>query len=169
MSVPQCGIDLIREFEGYAKRLPDGRAKAYPDPIKGWEVPTIGYGTTRYPSGAPVQRGDIITHEQALEALVDHIERLCRPSLERIPTWGRMSEHQRGALYSFAYNLGAGFYRAANFASISRVCDSPAQWANRAWVEEQFVKYRNPGTPAEAGLRRRRIAEAALFCKPVKE
>ncbi len=28
------------------------------------------------------------------------------------------------------------------------------------------MKYRNPGTSAENGLRRRRLAEASLFCTP---
>ena len=49
--IPRSGLDLIKEFEGYARKLPDGRAQAYPDPIYGWEVATIGYGTTKYPNG----------------------------------------------------------------------------------------------------------------------
>ncbi len=75
-----------------------------------------------------------------------------------------MTPNQQGAMYSFAYNLGAGFYRAPNFESITRVCDSPAQWHDLPWIKAQFVKYRNPGTSVEAGLRLRREAEAELFC-----
>jgi peptidoglycan hydrolase-like protein with peptidoglycan-binding domain len=51
-SIPKCAIDLIKEFEGYHKELNDGtdRVRAYEDPGFGWEVTTIGYGTTRYPN-----------------------------------------------------------------------------------------------------------------------
>jgi len=162
--IPQVGVDLIKEFEGYHEKLPDGRAKAYPDAIHGWGVPTIGYGTTFYTDGRKVKQGDIITHAEAEEYLIDNIDKSFRPSLERIPTWGQMNDNQRAAIYSFAYNLGADFYGAPGFTSITLVCDSPQRWNEKAWVKEQFVKYRNPGTPAEAGLRRRREAEADLFC-----
>jgi len=166
-SVPAAGIQLIKTFEGYAEKLPDGRAKAYPDAIYGWEVPTVGYGTTKYPNGKKVQQGDIITHTQAEEYLLAEIEHSCKRKLEAIPTWAKMNENQRSALYSFAYNLGSAFYSGSNFASITRVCDFTDKWPDKAWIAEQFIKYRNPGTPAEAGLRRRRLAEANLFCEPI--
>lgn len=155
--VPERGLDLIREFEGFDPN-------AYPDPIYGWEVPTIGYGTTVYPDGRKVRQGDTCTREQANQYLIDHVVKTCSPVLEKIPTWGQMNENQRGAIYSFAYNLGAHFYGGEGFTSISLVCDSPGRWDDRPWVQEQFVKYRNPGSNAEAGLLRRRRAEAELFC-----
>ncbi|RZM74420.1 lysozyme [Leptolyngbya iicbica] len=161
--IPRAAIDIIKEFEGYAERLPDGRARAYADPIHGWAVPTIGYGTTKYPDGRKVKQGDIITREQAEEYLIDHIEKETRAPMERIPTWSQMNDNQRSAIYSFAYNLGSGFYRGSGFKSITAVCDSPQRWKDRAWITEQFSKYRNPGTSAEAGLLRRRKAEADLF------
>ncbi|MEM9903460.1 MAG: D-Ala-D-Ala carboxypeptidase family metallohydrolase [Cyanobacteria bacterium P01_D01_bin.44] len=166
-AIPRVGIELIKEFEGYAQALPDGRAKAYADPLRGWEVPTIGYGTTRYPNGVKVRQGDVITKRQAEDYLIHHVEKTCRGPLEKIPTWGRMNVNQRGAMYSFAYNLGSGFYRGNNFESITRVCDSPDRWKDHRWIAAQFVKYRNPGTSVEEGLRRRRLAEADLFCRPV--
>ena len=107
--VPEEGLALIRTFEGYAKARPDGSAEAYADPIAGWQLPTIGYGTTRYPDGQRVRQGDVITRAQAEAYLKDDVERQCRPSLERIPTWGQMNNHQRSAPYSFAYNPGPGF------------------------------------------------------------
>ena len=166
-SIPQPGIDLIKEFEGYAERLGDGRARAYPDPIHSWDVATIGYGTTKYPDGRRVKKGDIVTPVEAEEYLIWDVDHLSRPALEQIPTWGQMNDHQRSAIFSFAYNLGAYFYGGSNFQSITRVCNSPHRWDDHEWVKEQFVKYRNPGTAAEAGLRRRRIAEAKLFCTPL--
>lgn len=163
-NIPSAGVELIKQFEGYEKQLPDGRAEAYADPIYGWEVPTIGYGTTVYPDGSKVQPGDIITRQQAEEYLINHIEHSTKADMESIPTWAMMNENQRSALYSFAYNLGSGFYGNDNFQSITRVCDATDRWNDKAWITEQFVKYRNPGTAAEAGLRRRREAEADLFC-----
>jgi GH24 family phage-related lysozyme (muramidase) len=165
--VPQCAIDLIKKFEGYAKQLSDGGVKAYPNPKVGWALPTIGWGTTRYPDGSRVKRGDVITDEEAQECLMAEVDRDCRPALEKIPTWEKMNDNQRGALYSFAYNLGAHFYRGANFQSITKVCDSPDLWGDSDWIRDQFIKYRNPGTSVEEGLRRRREAEAELFCTPI--
>ena len=150
--VPQCGIDLIKRFESYGKKLPDGRAEAYADPKVGWNLPTIGWGTTKYPNGSKVQKGDIVTPERAEQCLAWEIDKICRPELERIPTWEQMNDNQRGALYSFAYNLGAKFYGGADFQSITQVCDSPERWNDQDWIEEQFVKYRNPGTSGEVGL-----------------
>lgn len=163
-AIPNAGIELIKTFEGYGQAIPGDRAKAYADPIKGWAVPTIGYGTTAYPDGSKVKWGDIITRDEAERYLVDHIEHSTRPFLEKIPTWGQMNSNQRAAIYSFAYNLGAAFYGRSDFQSITRLCDSPERWTDKTWVKEQFVKYRNPGSAAEAGLRRRREAEADLFC-----
>ena len=165
--IPQSGIDLIKTFEGYATKLADGRAAAYPDPNDGWDLPTIGYGTTRYANGNAVRQGDIISEAEAERHLSWEVTQRCQPALEKIPTWHQMNDNQKGALYSFAYNLGAQFYGSADFQSITKLCDSPTQWGNQDWIQEQFVKYRNPGTPVEAGLLKRRQAEAQLFCQPV--
>ena len=165
--IPKCAIDLICKFEGYHNKLEDGRAQAYADPRVGWEVPTIGWGTTRYPDGSKVRQGDVITPEFARQCLLHEMEQTCRKKLEAIPTWLSMNDNQRGALYSFAYNLGANFYKRSGFASITRVVDSPERWEDVGWITAQFEKYRNPGTKVEEGLRRRRLAEATLFCTPV--
>ena len=49
--IPQSGLNLIKKFEGYHEKLPDGRAQAYPDPIYGWEVPTIRIFSSSIPNG----------------------------------------------------------------------------------------------------------------------
>jgi GH24 family phage-related lysozyme (muramidase)/uncharacterized membrane protein YeaQ/YmgE (transglycosylase-associated protein family) len=161
--IPPAAIDLIKKYEGFEEN-------AYPDPIPevGWKVPTIGYGTTFYPDGRKVQRGDKVTRGQAEEYLVTNIEKNFRPALLKIPTWTRMNQNQQAALYSFAYNLGADFYRNDGFDSMTRVCDSPERWNDRPWITDQFVKYCNPNDPSVTeGLKRRRREEADLFCKPV--
>jgi GH24 family phage-related lysozyme (muramidase) len=168
--VPQCGIDLIKESEGYHEKLNDGtdRVRAYPDPALKWEVPTIGYGTTKYSNGQVVKQGDIITRQEAEAHFVWEVEQKCRIALEKIPTWEQMNENQRGALYSFAYNLGANFYRRSGFDSITMVCNSPDRWSDSAWIAEQFGKYITSNRQVLAGLVTRRKEEAKLFCKPVQ-
>ncbi|NEQ54273.1 MAG: lysozyme [Leptolyngbya sp. SIO3F4] len=166
--VPQAAIDLIKRFEGYERKLNDGtdRVKAYPDPgPRGWSLPTIGYGTTYYPDGRQVQQNDIITREESERFLIHEVEEKCRLALETIPTWGQMNPNQRAALYSFAYNLGAGFYGSQGFQSITAVCDSPRKWNDKQWVAEQFGKYVRSNNEVLPGLVRRRAAEAQLFCK----
>jgi GH24 family phage-related lysozyme (muramidase) len=167
-NIPQCGIDLIKRFEGLHKIRKDGLIEAYADPSLGWLLPTIGFGTTCFPHGTPVKRGDTVTREQAECFLLWHVERVCMPHLERIPTWPIMNEHQRGALTSFSYNLG-DFYKRDGFESITRVCESPGRWGDREWVVEQFGKYVKSGGKMMAGLVVRRAAEAELFCRPMGE
>ena len=157
MSAVPAAVELIKQVEGF-------RADAYPDPISHWSLPTIGYGTTIYPDGSRVQQGDMIAEEMACECLAEHLDKSCTPALRKIPTWAAMNANQQCALYSFAYNLGSGFYKGANFTSITKVCDSPAQWSDTAWVVEQFGKYTNHQL---AGLVRRRKIEAMLFCRHV--
>ncbi len=168
-SIPQCAIALIKKIEGYHEELKDGtdRVRAYKDPGLGWARPTIGYGTTYYPNGKQVKREDVISRKQAEEYLQWEVEKKCKVELEKIPTWRRMNDNQRGALYSFAYNLGAYFYRGADFQSITSVCDSPNRWADKQWIEDQFVKYNRCNGRVFDGLIIRRKAEAKLFCTPV--
>jgi GH24 family phage-related lysozyme (muramidase) len=80
-------------------------------------------------------------------------------SLCKIPFWAEMSDGQRGALLSFAYNLGAGFYGGSNFNTISKRLKEK-DWEN---VPDALFMYRNPGSHVEAGLARRRKAEGELW------
>lgn len=165
--IPKAAIDIISEFEGCHEAINvDGETKyrAYADPLHGWNVGTIGIGTTKYEDGSSVKQGDVISRKRAEELLMYELEEKCKPQMEKIPNWKHMNDNQRSALYSFAYNLGAYFYKGRNFKSITKVCDYRDKWNNEEWVTAQFIKYRNPGSNVEAGLKRRRIAEAKLFC-----
>jgi len=72
-----------------------------------------------------------------------------------------MTDNQKGALLSFAYNLGAGFYGSSDFNTITRVLK------NKEWVKvpDALYLYRNPGSNVELGLSRRRMAEGNLWKK----
>lgn len=143
---------LIKEFEGC-------HLSAYPDPLSGGDPWTIGYGTTRYAGGNPVKRGDKITVIEADMMLSREIDRIADKLRTSVPGWKEMTDEQKSALVSFAYNLGSGFYGAAGFETISR-CLREKDWAG---VPSALELYRNPGTNVEAGLLRRRKAEGKLW------
>ena len=120
---------------------------------------TIGWGSTKDFNGQPFNIGKKITQEYADRLLVFDIENRFLPSLQKIPYWSEMNDNQRGALLSFAYNLGAGFYGGSNFNTITKVLK------NKEWdkVPDALYLYRNPGSNVEAGLARRRKAEGELW------
>ena len=141
---------LIREFEGFSD-------VAYICPAG---VPTIGWGTTRWPDGAAVKIGDTITRDAADGLLDNMLETQVVPALAKtIPGWKTLPAHRQNALISFAYNVGWGFYGATGFETISKCLRESDYDA----VPAALMLYINPGTPAEAGLRRRREAEAKLW------
>lgn len=147
-------MDLIKEFEGC-------HLKAYPDPLTGREPITIGWGSTKRPDGSSFMLGQVITQQQADDYLMYDIENRLLPTLQKIPYWSEMNDNQRGALLSFAYNLGAGFYGGSNFNTITRVLK------NKDWdkVPDALYLYHNPGSDVEIGLKRRRVAEGNLWKK----
>ena len=146
------GIKLIREFEGC-------HLNAYPDPLTGGLPITIGWGSTKDFDGKYFQLGRKITQEYADSLLIFDLKKRFLPPLQRIPYWSEMNDNQKGALLSFAYNLGAHFYDSSNFNTITRVLK------NKEWdkVPDALYLYRNPGTNVEAGLLRRRNAEGKLW------
>ena len=152
--VPMMGIKLIKEFEGC-------RLNAYPDPLSGGLPITIGWGCTRKKDGSAFHMGDTITQAEADELLIDECKKHFLPALRKIPHWGEMSDGKRGALLSFAYNLGAGFYGGDNFNTITK------RLKNKEWdqVPDALYMYRNPGSNVEAGLARRRKAEGEAWKK----
>ena len=153
--IPEPGIKLIKEFEGC-------HLKAYYDPLTNSLPITIGWGSTRRKDGSRFMIGNIITQEEADDLLYFQLRREFLPALQKIPYWSEMNDNQHGALLSFAYNLGAGFYGHPNFNTITRVLK------NKEWdkVPKTLEIYRNPGTSVEAGLLRRRRAEGKLWSTP---
>ena len=147
-------IKLIKEFEGC-------HLTAYADPLHGWNVATIGWGTTRYPDGRKVSQGDILTAGEADRLLQQEIDTIAKRLSTTIPHWSEMRLTQQSALISFAYNLGSGFYGSTGFETIS------ARLRDKSWsdVPAALKLYRNPGTAVEAGLLRRREAEGAIWAQ----
>jgi lysozyme len=150
--LPEPGIKLIKEFEGC-------HLKAYYDPLTGGLPITIGWGSTRRKDGSRFMIGNTITQDEADDLLYFQLRREFMPALQKIPFWSEMNENQRGALLSFAYNLGANFYGSSGFSTISRVLREK-KWSE---VPAALELYRNPGTKVEAGLLRRRKSEGAIW------
>jgi len=147
-----ASLKLIKTFEGC-------HLTSYPDPLSGGDPWTIGYGTTRYPGGRRVSRGDKITVIEADMFVRTEIDQIAKKLSETVPHWSAMTDGQQSALISFAYNLGTGFYGSGGFETISK------RLRERDWdaVPDAMLLYRNPGTNVEAGLKRRRIAEGNLW------
>jgi lysozyme len=103
--------------------------------------------------------GQFITQQQADEYLMYDVQYRFLPELRKIPYWSEMNDNQRGALLSFAYNLGAGFYGGSGFTTITR----NLREKNWSAIPKTLEMYRNPGSNVEAGLLRRRRAEGALW------
>lgn len=155
--VSLAGVELIKQFEGFY-------ANAYRDPLSGGLPITIGWGSTRKEDGSRFNLGETITRAEAERLLILQLRNSYLPPMaSSIPTWNEMNINQQGAIMSFGYNLGAHFYGRSSFATISRVLRNKAQW--RTAIRSALILYRNPGTNVEAGLRRRRNAEADLFLR----
>ncbi|MHC5779315.1 lysozyme [Nostoc sp.] len=159
MTLPKSGVDLIKEFEGC-------NLHAYPDPRTGGKPITIGWGATEKPCGGNWQLGETITESVADSMLIMQLERDYLPPLQKIPAWNDLTENQKGAVLSFAYNLGSNFYLASGFTSISTLLKNPERWKDVKEVTRVFSLYCNPGSNVEAGLRRRRVAESKLWLTP---
>ncbi len=152
--LPQPGVDLLKQFEGC-------KLAAYVDPGTGGKPITIGWGSTRRQDGSEWYLGDRITQQQADYLLEWQLLRDYLPPCTKIPAWDEFNDNQKGALLSFAYNLGVNFYGAKNFETITRVLRERSYGE----IRKALLLYRNPGSNVEAGLKRRRIAEADLWEK----
>ena len=149
--VPKQALDLICEFEGYVPTVYDD----------GIGVATIGFGSTFYEDGRKVAWGDpAITEPQARRMM----ESICEKDFwyvieSTIPYWEEMTNGQRSALCSFAYNNGANFYGSPGYNTISTAL------RNHAWDEVPAALRLcvNPGSAVEAGLKRRREAEIEVW------
>ena len=147
MQVSDAGIELIKSFEGF-------RANAYPDPKSGGDPWTVGYGTTKFPSGRPVKKGDYVTPAQAEMYLREDVKKFASSvdALVTVP----LKQCQYDALVSFVYNLGAINFRKSTLLKKLNAKDYKG-------AADEFLRWVSPGSSVEAGLRRRRTAERAMF------
>ncbi len=147
--VSAAGIALIREFEGCARKRPDGLVEAYPDPGSGGAPWTIGWGST----GKGVMPDSVWTQQQCDDRLASDLRRFAadvRDALAGAPT----TQAQFDALVSFHYNTGA--IRRATLTRMHRDGDYRG-------VLAEFARWNRAGGRVMKGLVRRRAAEAKLY------
>ncbi|KHK92467.1 lysozyme [Novosphingobium malaysiense] len=145
-----AGKALIRKWEGCARRRPDGRFEAYPDPGSADGKPwTIGWGST----GPDIRKGMIWTQAECDARfdrdIVRHVEEVAA-ALGDAAT----SQNQFDALVSFHYNTGAiGRATLTRLHKAGRFAEAQAEFGK--WIY-------NDGKPMD-GLKARRAEEAALY------
>ncbi|MCR5196170.1 MAG: lysozyme [Pseudobutyrivibrio sp.] len=131
------GLDLIKQFEGC-------RLNAYQDVVGVW---TIGYGHTH--GVTPGMKIDQAEAERLLcEDVQSFADAVDNPKNVAIP----LSDEQRDALISFAYNTGVG--------NLKKLCNG----RNASQIAEAMLHYNKAGGKEVKGLTRRRQAEHDLFC-----
>jgi lysozyme len=152
MKLSEAGLRLITSFEGYHRKLADGSAAAYLCPAN---VPTIGWGTTFYPNGAPVRLGDVRSKalcdsykENDVKKFSDAVN-----SLVKVP----LTQSMFDALVSFAYNTGAYAFETSTLLRLLNAKD----YAGAAGQFERWNK--GSGGQVLSGLVRRRDAEEKMF------
>ncbi len=146
MKTSQVGIELISSFE-------DTKLQAYDDGVGVW---TIGIGTTIYPNGNKVKKGDKCTLEQAKEYFAHDLKRFEASinNLVKVP----LSQNQFDALVSLTYNIGQTAF--GNSTLLKKLNAKDYQGA-----ADQFLRWNKGGGKVMKGLVRRREAERALFLK----
>ena len=145
MQVSAAGITLICSFEGL-------RLNAYDD---GGGVWTIGYGTTIYPNGIKVKRGDACTREQAKAYMASDLKSFeAAVNKVKVP----LNQNQYDALVSLTYNIGVNAF--ANSTLLKKLNASDYKGA-----AAQFDVWNKVKGKVVQGLVNRRAKERKLFEK----
>ncbi|WP_446324395.1 lysozyme [Acinetobacter sp. 1207_04] len=145
-SVSTSGMALICGFEGL-------KLKAYDDGVGVW---TIGFGTTIYPNGIKVRKGDICTEVQAKAYMAHDLKKFesAVNSAVTVP----INQNQFDALVSLAYNIGTGAFKESTL--LQKLNESDYKSASA-----QFVVWNKGGGKVMPGLMNRRAVERKLFEK----
>ena len=144
MVVSLFGVDLICGFEG--KRL-----AAYDDGVGVW---TIGFGTTVYPNGIKVMKGDTCTEAQAKTYMAHDLKKF-EATVNKAVTV-QLNQNQFDALLSLAYNIGASAFSQSTLVKKLNANDIRG-------AADQFDVWVNAGGKRMQGLVNRRAREKALF------
>ncbi|CAM3022951.1 lysozyme [Acinetobacter celticus] len=146
MVVSLFGIDLICGFEGL-------RLKAYDDGVGVW---TIGFGTTVYPNGIRVKKGDTCTEAQAKAYMVYDLKKF--ESAVNNAVTVPLNQNQFDALVSLTYNIGPSAFSKSTLVKKFNAGDIRG-------AAEQFDVWVNAGGKRMQGLVNRRAKEKEVFLK----
>ena len=146
MVVSLFGIDLICGFEGL-------RLKAYDDGVGVW---TIGFGTTVYPNGIRVKKGDTCTEAQAKAYMVYDLKKF--ESAVNNAVTVPLNQNQFDALVSLTYNIGPSAFSKSTLVKKLNAGDIRG-------ASDQFDVWVNAGGKRMQGLVNRRAKEKEVFLK----
>jgi lysozyme len=144
-------VALIQQFEGCAKKRPDGALDAYPDPGTGGDPWTIGWGST----GPDIHKGTVWTQAQADQRFKDDLYAFAA-KVAGLVDGAATSQNEFDALCSLAYNIGLGNLASSTLLRLHKAGD-------KAGAAEQFARWDKAAGRVMAGLTRRRAAEADLY------
>lgn len=137
-------LALIKQFEGC-------KLTAYPDPGSGGDPWTIGWGST----GTGIVKGLVWTQEQADKRLAEHVMEFAR-GVDTALAGSPVTAMQKGALVSFAYNVGVGAMAGSTLLKKHKAADYDSAAA-------QFLLWNKAAGKVMQGLTNRRIAEARVY------
>ena len=146
MAVSPFGVDLICSFEG--KRL-----TAYDDGVGVW---TIGFGTTVYPNGIKVMKGDTCTEAQAKTYMAHDLKKF-EATVNKAVTV-QLNQNQFDALLSLAYNIGTNAFSKSTLVKKLNANDIRG-------AADQFDVWVNAGGKRMQGLVNRRAKEKEVFLR----
>lgn len=142
----QVGINLIVSFE-------DLKLNAYDDGVGVW---TIGFGTTVYPNGVKVKRGDTCTKSEAVSFFQHDLRRFEAAVNQAVKVV--VNQNQFDALVSLTYNIGEKAFKDSTLlAKLNK--------GDYIGAADQFPRWNKGGGQVMKGLVRRRAAERELFLK----
>lgn len=149
--------EIIKRFEGF-------RSKPYLDEAG---IPTIGYGTIRYPAGPLVGKkvtmSDFpVTEKAASYFLEQYIIKEIKPVMNKyikVP----ININQRRALESLIYNIGASAFSRSTV--LKKLNADDFEGSADAFLMWEKVRV-NGRKKVSKGLRKRRQEERALFLDP---
>lgn len=144
MKVSQYGTNLIKQFESL-------RLSAYDDGVGVW---TIAYGTTKYPNGLKVKRGDKCTQQEAEQYLQHDLAEFVEAVNDALTT--TVNQNQFDAMVSLAYNIGITAFKGSTLVKKVNTGDKLA-------AANQFLLWNKAGGRVLQGLVNRRSKERALF------
>ena len=156
MKLDEEGYLIIANFEGL--RLSPYLCSA--------GVPTIGYGSTFYPSGKKVTMKDKpITKETAMWMLKVTANMFAK-DVDMLVT-SNINQNQFNALVSFAFNLGSDIDAddipegLGDSTLLKKVNANP----NDPTIAKEFMKWINSNGKPNNGLKRRRAEEVKIYFK----
>jgi lysozyme len=146
MKLDENGYKLIMGFEGLSLVPYLCSAK----------VPTIGYGSTFYPSGKKVTMQDKPINLETAKWMLKETANIFATQVNLLVKT-KLTQNQFNALVSFAFNLGSQALSKSTL--LKKVNINP----NDITITNEFLKWNKAGGVALSGLTKRRTIEAKLY------